>query len=141
MSATRATDRLSPIWTLALVLYVALIFFLSSRPHAVPPGLDFMLKDKIAHLGEYMVLGMLLFKSIGWAVTRSKFATFMFLLAIGSTLGAMDEVLQSYVPMRRMDIYDWYADVLGIIVGAGLLVLTPLGGSARAVSKQRSNTA
>ena len=87
-----------------------------------------MIKDKFAHIAEYLVLGALMFKAIRWRVTTSKLATFMLLLALGVTIGALDEIMQGYVPRRRMDPYDWWADLIGVAAGAGLFVLTRLGG-------------
>ena len=112
---------------LALVLYVALIFVASSIPSLTPPGPRFLLRDKAAHFLEYAVLGGLLFKGIGFGVSRSRLLTFGFLMAVGASLGALDELYQSYIPGRFMDVYDWYADALGVTMGVGLLVFTPLG--------------
>ena len=108
---------------LALILYVLLIFFVSSRESITPPGPDFIMKDKLAHFGEYFVLGLLLFGGIGWTVSRSLFATFLFLFAVGVSVAALDELLQSYIPGRRMDLFDWLADAAGIATGVAICVL------------------
>jgi VanZ family protein len=108
---------------LALILYVLLIFFLSSRSGVTPPGPDFIMKDKLAHFGEYLVLGLLLFGGIGWTVSRSRIATFLFLFAVGVSIAAFDELLQSYIPGRRMDLFDWLADAVGVAAGVGIGVL------------------
>ena len=105
---------------LALILYVLLIFFVSSRESITPPGPDFIMKDKLAHVGEYFVLGLLLFWGIGWTVSRSRIATFLFLFAVGVSVAALDELLQSYIPGRRMDLFDWLADAVGIATGVAL---------------------
>lgn len=116
---------------LTLILYVSLIFFVSTRPGIHPPGPDFPLKDKMAHLAEYFVLGILLFSGIGWTVSRSKAATFLFLFAVGVSIAALDELLQSYIPGRTMDIRDWIADAVGVAAGVGLCVATGLGAKIR----------
>jgi VanZ family protein len=108
---------------ITLIMYVLLIFFVSSRPNLRPPGPDFEFKDKVAHLCEYMVLGGLLFTGIGWTVTRSKMGTFLFLFAVGVSVAALDELLQSYIPGRSMDPYDWLADAVGCAVGVGVGLL------------------
>ena len=110
-----------------LLLYVAAIFVASSIPHLTPPGPTFLLKDKLAHFFEYALLGALLFKGIGWTVSRSRVATFAFLFAVGASVGALDEIYQSYIPNRLMDIQDWVADALGVALGVGIFVFTPLG--------------
>jgi len=111
--------------------YVLLIFVVSSIPSLKAPGPEFVPKDKIAHLVEYFVLGVLLFKGIGWTVSPSRLATFGFLFAVGASVGALDEIYQSYVPGRMMSILDWYADALGVAVGCGVFVFTRWGGDPR----------
>jgi VanZ family protein len=116
---------------LTLILYVLLIFFMSTRSSLDPPGPDFQFKDKVAHAAEYFVLGLLLFGGIGWTVTRSKLVTFLFLFAVGVSIAALDELLQSYVPGRDMDFYDWVADAAGVAAGVGLCVTAGFGARRR----------
>jgi VanZ family protein len=108
---------------LALILYVLLIFFVSSRSGITPPGPDFVMKDKLAHVAEYSVLGLLLFVNIGWTVSRSRVVTFVFLFAVGVSIAALDELLQSYIPGRHMSLFDWLADALGVALGVGFSVM------------------
>jgi VanZ family protein len=107
--------------------YVLLIFVVSSIPSLTAPGPEFVPKDKIAHFVEYFILGILLFKGIGWTVSLSRSATFGFLFAVGVSVGALDEIYQSFVPGRMMSILDWYADALGVAAGCGVFVFTRLG--------------
>jgi len=116
-------------------MYVLLIFVLSSRPYLHSPGPDFELKDKLVHLVEYLILGILLTAAVGRLACRTKAGTFLLFLAIGATIAAFDEVLQSHVPGRSMDVFDWVADVLGVTVGVGLFVsLTRSAGKRIAAS-------
>ena len=110
-----------------IIFFVVLIFLVSSIPSIHAPGPGFLLKDKLAHFFEYFILGLLLFRSFRWDVSRSRIATFGFLLAIGATIGAVDEVYQSFIPGREMDINDWYADVLGVAFAVGLFAFTAFG--------------
>jgi VanZ family protein len=119
-----------------LIMYVLLIFFMSSRTSLRPPGPDFEMKDKVAHAAEYCVLGLLLFSGIGWTVSRSKGVTFLFLFAVGVSIGALDELLQSYTPGREMDLYDWIADAVGVTVGVGLCVVAGFGYRRRKAETQ-----
>lgn len=114
-----------------LIAYVVLIFFLSSRPYFHAPGPDFEAKDKVAHGIEYFFLGILLFRGIGWSASRDRLMTFLFLFAVGVSVGALDELFQSYIPGRTMSVTDWLADATGIAAGVGLFVLTPLGRNRR----------
>lgn len=114
--------------SLVLVVgYVLLIFTVSSIPSLTAPGPDFIPKDKIAHLLEYSILGALLFRGIGWSVSRSRLAVFAFIVAVGASIGALDEIYQSFVPGRMMSIYDWGADAIGTALGSGLFIFTGLG--------------
>jgi VanZ family protein len=114
-----------------LVLYVLLIFFVSSRPYLQSPGPSFKLKDKVAHVAEYSVLGMLLYWGIGFTASRSRLVTFLFLVAVGAAVAGLDEIFQSLIPGRRTDLYDWVADAIGLALGVGILVLTARRGKLR----------
>ena len=106
-----------------LLLYLGLIFFISSRPNLRPPGVDIFLMDKMIHFMEYFILGVLLFVGIGRAIIQSKFGTFVFLFAVGSSVGALDEMFQSYIPGRNSSIYDFFADTIGVGTGLGIAFL------------------
>ncbi|MBP2681514.1 MAG: hypothetical protein H6Q78_1377 [Candidatus Krumholzibacteriota bacterium] len=112
---------------LPVAFYVLLIFGLSSIPSLRAPTSDLVSTDKIAHFVEYFILGVLLFRGVGWNVTRSRPAVFGFMLAVAVGIGAMDEIYQSFVPGRDMSIFDWSADALGAAAGTGLFVFTGLG--------------
>jgi VanZ family protein len=113
---------------------VLLIFFLSSRPNLHSPGPDFQLKDKVVHLVEYSVLGFLLWVSMARSIGLPKTGTFLFLLAVGASVAALDEVTQSYIPGRHMDVFDWTADALGLAAG---LYLTAGAGTKKARTSPR----
>jgi VanZ family protein len=110
--------------TLLLILYVLTIFFLSSRPYLSTPGPDFPSKDKVVHCGEYFLLGLLLFGGIGATVRRAgPGLVFFFLFAVGVSVGALDEILQSYIPGRVTDLNDWFSDAFGVAMGVSLAML------------------
>ena len=44
-------------------------------------------------------------------------------VALTSGYGITDEVHQGYVPLRTRDLFDWYADTAGAVVGAGLVAV------------------
>lgn len=125
---------------LTLIMYVLLIFYLSTRSTLYPPGPDFALKDKLAHFLEYSVLGLLLFRGIGWTVSRSKIPTFLFLFAVGVSVAALDELLQSYVPHRNMDLFDWFADATGVAAGVVVGMAIGLANRRKKTSAARGNT-
>ncbi|MDB4971033.1 MAG: uncharacterized protein JWN44_6722 [Myxococcales bacterium] len=96
---------------LPVVLYAALIFYLSSTPgDAVPQwGAD---HDKLAHAAEYGVLGFLLARAFGarrWWLA----------IVAGALYGVTDEFHQTFVPNRYgNDLGDMTADALGVTLGA-----------------------
>ena len=124
---------------LTLIMYVLLIFYVSSRSHIYPPGPEFEFKDKLAHFAEYFVLGLLLFGGIGWTVSRSKVGTFLFLFAVGVSVAALDELLQSYVPQRKMDLFDWFADAVGVAAGVAMGIAIGLAAKRRKAATVRSD--
>jgi hypothetical protein len=98
---------------LPVLAYVCIIFAASSQPHLQAP-LRFANGDKIAHLGEYLVLGLLLVRALR-ATLRVSRPLFAAMIAIGLVVivGASDEFLQSFIPDRTSDVFDLLADVLG----------------------------
>jgi VanZ family protein len=113
----------------ALVAYVALIFLASSIPSLTAPGPNFAASDKVAHLIEYSLLGALLYRVGAGRLGRSRWMEFLFLVTVGASVGAFDEVYQGLVPGRSMSIYDWYADITGTALGILLM---------RAIYRRRS---
>ena len=118
---------------LPVLAYVVLIFVVSSIPRLAPPGPEFSLKDEMAHFVEYFVLGVLLFRGVGWQVSRLQWATFGFLVGLAATVGALDEIYQSYIAGRDMSVTDWLADMTGAASGIGLYMLSPLGNRRRSL--------
>jgi VanZ family protein len=117
--------------TAITIAYVALIFFVSSRPYLQPPGPEFPMKDKVAHTLEYGTLGLLLGFLIGSQTTRSRWVGFFLAMATGATIAACDELFQGTIPGRQMDIHDWMADVIGLSLAAGLVIASRRWSSRR----------
>lgn len=101
-------------YIIAAVLYMALIWFLSSRSGDAMhiPG-DF---DKLAHLAEYAVLAFLLARGFGRPFWWAAFLT-------ATIWGVIDEWHQSWVPLRDASAWDIVADALGALVGMAAAVL------------------
>jgi VanZ family protein len=98
---------------LPVVIWAALIFTISSVP-SLDSGLgvwDTVLR-KIAHVGEYAVLGALLYR----AVRREPAA-----ILLGSLYAVTDEVHQSFVTGRHGSPVDWLIDTVGVVLGVVLL--------------------
>jgi VanZ family protein len=101
---------------LPVVGYVALILTLSAQSRLRSP-LGFQNGDKLLHLLEYAVLGVLLVRALartwpGWSLQRTSCVA----LVAGLVVGAGDELLQSVIPGRDATVLDWYADGFGLVV-------------------------
>jgi VanZ family protein len=107
-----------------VVLYAAMITWISGLPNLAPPGDT---PDWIMHIAEYAGLTALAVRAVepdrmeGWGVP---------LLAAAACLAfaAGDEVHQSFVPGRTASLRDWLFDAVGIALGGSLM----LGWYARA---------
>lgn len=107
---------------LSLLIYIALIFILSSMSFK-DTGSGFMLNDKIIHFIEYAGLGYLLMKY--FSINRGKDLKLSALLSLifGSIYALSDEIHQGFVGyfdtgifggVRDPDPFDFAADVTGI---------------------------
>ena len=98
---------------LPVLLYLSLIYWLSAQPHLQVP-LHFRNSDKVAHVAEYLVLGLLTVRALRATlrVSRPLFAALM-AIAFVMLAGASDEYHQSFVPGRTCDFFDFVADTVG----------------------------
>lgn len=118
------------LWRLACALWLALIFSQSAMPGAasqaesdgllsvldgVLPFLTHFLLRKMAHIGEFAVLGVLLGKSLG--------RTDAMLLLAGLICALTDETIQLFVVGRSSQVSDVWVDFTGILAGVALLRL------------------
>lgn len=115
---TRHRARARSFWHywFPVLLYVALIFGVSSIGNLRPPG-NLAASDKLAHIGEYGILGFLFMRALRGSevVSRSSVALVLAIL-LGLGVGLCDEIFQSFVPGRVSSAADFAAD------GAGLLL-------------------
>jgi VanZ family protein len=96
-------------------LWIAVIFGLSSIPDFGPPDVGVPLADKIAHLGEYAVLGALYARARSGGTRGARGAVAGAVL--GACIGALDETYQRTTPGREVSILDAAADTLGAALG------------------------
>ena len=92
---------------------------------------DFSLpiSDKVVHLGLYAVLGVTL-AYVRFHGVRT--IPHLVMITIGALYGVSDEWHQSFVPGRSPSAADWGADVAGVVLGYGLLMLLATGLARRA---------
>ncbi|MGH7731319.1 MAG: VanZ family protein [Candidatus Eiseniibacteriota bacterium] len=110
---------------LPVLAYLGLIQFLGAQPELQVPML-FPNVDKVVHVLEYLVLGVLLARAfratLGVAVP---IRTALTAVGVGLTIGAADEIVQSFVPGRMTSLNDLLADATGLLIAqfAYLLVM------------------
>ncbi len=99
---------------LPAVVYVALIFSVSSIHGAdLPGGIPHL--DKVAHLLEYSLLGLLLGRAIRFTLAgRGQTAAVVSTILLGAAIGVADELYQRHVQGRSSDIRDWMVDVAAV---------------------------
>jgi VanZ family protein len=115
----RSAGRSFVVYWLPAAGYTVLIFALSSIHGGGPPWL-FPHVDKLEHLLEYSLLGLLLGRAIRFTLGggRRRLAA-VATVGLGAAVGALDEIYQAHVPGRDSSAADWLADVAAL----GLAVL------------------
>lgn len=101
--------------------YMAVIYFASSVPGGDLPG---HFSDKLAHLLEYAVLGVLFLVPLADGrlsqVTLKAAAT---AVVLSTVYGVSDELHQAFTPDRTPDARDVLADGLGAALGVASVLL------------------
>lgn len=98
------------------ISYMALIFYMSSKP--APAGLlpEIWNIDKAVHLIEYGILGALWFRALGVGKTNIG-RTAIIAWAVTFLYGVSDEIHQYFMPERSCEFFDAMADGIGGWVG------------------------
>lgn len=102
---------------LPALVWMALIFALSSQPKL--PKVVFLFDgiDKLFHAGAYGVLALLVTFALGATTRRAALAA----VVVASLYGVSDELHQYFVPGRSCDVVDWLADTGGAAVALAVL--------------------
>jgi hypothetical protein len=113
----RDTDLNQPssptLWKMLCVLWMAILFWLSSRGSVGSIMLISPWKNGVQGLG-YLVLGFLLTRA-------SKHPNWAWV--VSSWFAAFDEIHQSFAPLKSADFLDWLAALFGGFVGSRLAVV------------------
>ena len=112
-------SRFARYW-LPVVLYVGLIFAASSIPgRDVPVFFPYM--DKLEHLAEYSLFGLLVGRAFRFTVggRRGRFWSFA-TVGFGALVGALDELYQKITPGRQSDVRDWAVDFTAVALAVAL---------------------
>ena len=96
---------------------MVLILTLSSLPAQALPKTWLLNWDKLIHLIEYFILGILAMKSLKKVNLNSVILVIIF----GILFGSIDEFLQSFISGRFSSAFDVLADAIGTAIGALLV--------------------
>jgi len=103
-------------WLPALI-YVAVIFTISAQPGLRAP-LEFRNSDKLYHLLEYLLLGVLIARVLANLRPAARpLPAGLMAVAIAALIATSDELFQSTVARRQSSVYDGVADTLGAALG------------------------
>lgn len=117
------TRKLVMAWAPA-VLYMALIWVLSSLTLRTHFPFEVPLRDKGIHFVEYAVLGFLVFHAtLATWPRRPIVRTFLVAVLITIAWGVLDEMHQAFVPTRAAETLDLLADSVGAVTGVSLRFL------------------
>lgn len=85
----------------------------------MPISVDFPFVDKLEHLAEYFVFGMLLMRAFNNPESKLKtFDAFAWTVIIAFLYGISDEIHQAFVLGRSADIFDALLDLMGASFGS-----------------------
>jgi len=105
------------LWS-SLIIYMAFMWFLSSQSGDKIQLLPIPFLDKILHFLEYLIFGFLVARVISLPEARkNRIRLFISVVVIALIWGAIDELHQSFVPLRDANFFDLIADCIG--AGAG----------------------
>ena len=94
--------------------YLVLILIGSSIPSGSVPDVFRLTWDKLLHVIEYCILGILGFRYYSVTLKQPLFG----IIIIGITIGILDEIYQGIIPGRFTSSTDVIADGIGVISGA-----------------------
>jgi len=114
--------KIFSLW-MPVVVWAMVIFYFSSIPVAKVTGSywwDFTLK-KTAHLIEYFIFFILLYRAIKNSILSSQKMAFFLAMVILIAYAFSDEIHQSFTPGREPKIRDVIIDSLGGFIGIWFL--------------------
>ncbi len=99
-----------------VVIYSALIYYLSNQSRLPMPDIGILGWDKLMHFVAYFIYGICMQLAVIASLVKKSEKYQIFIVVLLSSLFAFsDEIHQSFVPGRDADIYDVLADLLGIL--------------------------
>ncbi len=108
------------LWSIPAIILTIVLFILSNVEYSIVPELSLTFVDKIAHFIAFFVYTVFVIIAIA-PYASSKRKLIKLSIAWSAFYGVFDEVHQYYVPGRDCNIYDWFADLAGVILAIVLL--------------------
>jgi VanZ family protein len=113
---------------------MAVIFTLSSIPGHHLPKVGIPHIDKLVHISEYLILGLLLTRALSGSSQKINLAKIIIsAIIIASLYAIFDEWHQQYIPGRACDIFDFLSDFIGANIGILLYSLKGKYGQHKAL--------
>jgi len=109
------------VWTLLLIIYCGLIYYLSDQSRWIVSVPDlFDLQDKLIHASAYAVMAFIFWQAgKAWMMRRGKIKwNFLALICVlfCACYGLSDEWHQSFIEGRQASVFDWLADAMGALL-------------------------
>ena len=121
---------------LLIILWLLVIFIFSNQDGTTSTALTngvlekylffidsdvlFIIIRKIAHITEYLILGILVFSFVKEFKMNRKIIVSLLICLI---LSSLDEFHQLFIPGRTGKILDVFIDMIGVLLGIGVLLL------------------
>jgi VanZ family protein len=107
------------------VLWALIILISMSIPAEYIPKVKIFGYDKIAHIGVFMVFGILVYRSIiNWQLKNINILrSILFSLFSVMFFGFFSEAYQQFIPGRTPDIYDFIADTIGGLIAIPIILI------------------
>lgn len=107
----RSPTRRRLLLAVPAIVWAAVIVFVSTRPGSELPATGVPFGDKLLHFAEYALLGLLFSLPL-----RDLPRHAIVVLAVGAAFAGIDEAIQSMVPGRSADAWDFAVDVAGLLI-------------------------
>jgi VanZ family protein len=101
------------LWT-PVVLLLAYETYLSAQSRLPGLGIDLPQLDKLEHASYFFLTGLFAVRAGRFGERWSRAKTAVFLLLSAVLWGCLDEIHQSFVPYRSVEIGDVLADTAGV---------------------------
>lgn len=118
-----STRKIFLKYRLPAILWAILIFIASSIPSKAFPRLGLFSWDKLLHIGEFGIFGLLLARAFNSWLSIDKTRILVALtVSTGVIWALLDEVHQMFVLGRNANVYDFLADALGVIIAQVIFI-------------------